>query len=90
MRHTKMIVFGIVLAVVIVFTTIFWGDLIFNQQEIANTPVPPAPELELDNRSTKPTSSSDDLDSIEADLNGTDVENVDSDNDEIEAELNAL
>ncbi len=46
MKHTKLIVFGIILAGVVIFGTIFWGDFIFNQQELQETPLSPGGSVE--------------------------------------------
>jgi hypothetical protein len=85
-------VFGMVLVVVVIFGTLFWGDLMVNQRELANTPLPPAPTMSQGNpQGSEPAlSESDDYDSIESDLNATDVDNVDSGSGELEAEINAL
>lgn len=88
MRKYKFIVFGAVLVLVVVFASIFWGDLIFNQQELANIPMgdyTPEDASPAVNRAYY-----DDYDSIEKDLNDIDVEGVDSDSAEIEAELSGL
>lgn len=99
MHHVKLMVFGVVLVGVVIFGFAFWDDLKFNQQEIANTPLPPDPILDqsifvntaesqlMD--SNPPVDSSDDYDSLEKDLNGTDT-NIDSDNAELEAELQGI
>jgi uncharacterized protein YneF (UPF0154 family) len=88
MRHTKLILLGIILLVGIVFGSIFWSDLIFNQQELANTPVSPQPEQYLINR--QGMSDSDRYDAMDKDLDETDVNTIDSNNRDIEAELNTL
>ncbi|MBX4187858.1 MAG: hypothetical protein KW793_01845 [Candidatus Doudnabacteria bacterium] len=92
MRQTKIIIFGIILIGVVVFGTIFWMDLYWNQQEIANTPLPPSPIFDETqrNQATADMSSKDDYDSIEKDLDNTEVENIDSGSSEIEAEASAL
>jgi cytoskeletal protein RodZ len=98
MHHTKLIVFGIVLAVVIIFGFIFWDDFKFNQQELSNTPLPPSPVL--DEKKSVPASNQqsadqealsggDDYDDLEKDLNETNL-NLDSDNAELESEMSGL
>jgi hypothetical protein len=92
-----------VLVVVVIFAFIFWGDLIFNQNEIANTPLPPDPILETSGQmhptgqsqpdntaeATANLSSDDDYDDLEKDLTQTDV-NVDSDSAQLESEMSGL
>lgn len=103
MQHTKLIVFGIIMAVVIIFGFIFWDDLKFNQQELSNTPLPPSPLVE--DRLQSPAASqqqsqseadqqpalseNDDYDDLEKDLNQTTLE-IDSDSAEMESELSDL
>jgi cytoskeletal protein RodZ len=102
MHHIKLIVFAIVLAVVIIFGFIFWDDLKFNQQEIANTPLPPSPLV--DDNSSRPQgnaqqqsesdqqpalSEDDGYDDLEKDLNQTELE-IDSDSAELESEMSGL
>jgi hypothetical protein len=100
MRHTKLIVFGIVLVGVLVFGLIFWDDLKFNQQELSNTPLPPSPLLEdqqmapvggsqQSQSQQAPLSQDDDYDDLEKDLNQTDL-NIDSDSSSLEAEMSGL
>ncbi|HYC79568.1 MAG TPA: hypothetical protein VEC17_00920 [Candidatus Binatia bacterium] len=92
--HYKYMVVGVVLIAAVIFGSIFWGDLLFNQSEISNLNTEevqdilpnPAPE----SQQTSNMSSSDSYDSIEADLNSTNVNDIDSDNTSLEAELNAL
>lgn len=85
--HHKLIVFGLILVAVVVFGTLFWENFSATQQEIANTPMGMTP---YQSSNTSGMSSSDDLDSIEADLNTTDVNGIDSDNSSLQAELNSL
>jgi hypothetical protein len=99
MRHTKLIVFGIVLVGVLVFGLIFWDDLKFNQQELSNTPLPPSPLLEdrqmapMGNQQSEakqaPLSKDDGYDDLEKDLNQTDL-NMDSDSSALEVEMSGL
>lgn len=100
MHHTKLIVFGIVLAVVIIFGFIFWDDFKFNQQELSNTPLPPSPLLDekksvpagnqqSSGADDKPLSGDDDYDDLERDLMQTDL-NLDSDNAQLESEMSGL
>jgi hypothetical protein len=102
MHHIKLIIFGTVLVIVVVFGFIFWDDLKFNQQQISNMPLPPSPAADLQqggsmnyNQSTAesddapPLNSEDDLDSLESDLNNTNLE-IDSDRGQIETELQGL
>jgi hypothetical protein len=81
--HHKLIVFGIVLAVVIIFGTLFWTDLAINQEELANTP------LGDETQSQPKVQSPDSYEDMEKDLNETDLE-VDSDSAQMESELQGL
>jgi hypothetical protein len=87
--------------VIVVFASVFWSDLAFNRQEIsempldpqtdANQDIPPNPKkMAPDSSQTQPAmGESDDVDSLDKDLNDTDL-NVDSNDSELEAELNAM
>jgi hypothetical protein len=93
--HYKLMIVGVVVIAAVIFGSIFWGDLVFNQQEISNLTedqtqdhLPnPAPQ---ETQATSNMSSNDSYSTIEADLSATDVESVDSDNAELESELSAL
>jgi hypothetical protein len=99
MHHTKLIVFGIVLAVVVIFGFIFWDDFKFNQQELSNTPLPPSPLVDDSSQvntqqqtgaDSQPTlSNDDDYDDLEKDLNQTNLE-INSDNAQLESEMSGL
>lgn len=99
MQH-KLIILGIILVGVVIFGVLFWSDLLVTQQEIASTPLPPDPILDIDNSAaggtmpdqdpnSAPLSSGNDFDSLEKDLNATNFE-IDSDNATLESEASAL
>lgn len=79
-----------------VFGSLFWTDLYLNQQEIANTPLPPSPLAEegYDNpvrqEASTEMSSQDNYDAIENDLDSTNLDDLDSGVGDIEAEINSL
>ncbi len=98
MHHHKLILFGVVLVGVVIFGFLFWDDLKFNQQELANTPVNVTTESDLsmpasdDSVQAEPTasmSSSDDYAAIEKDLAETSLQ-IDADLAELESELEGL
>jgi|GEM_PF-4561956 len=98
MNHHKLVLFGIVLAGVVVFGFLFWGDLWFNQQELANTPMPvttdsdltmPASDSSVEESTTQSMSASDDYDAMENDLNQTSLE-IDADMAELESGMQGL
>ncbi len=91
MHHTKLIVFGVILLLAIVFAGIFWGDFILNQIGLANTPLSPSTDpLVPVNKNPDVNKSDSSYDTMEADLDSTDVNGVDSGNSNLEAGLNAL
>lgn len=85
MHHIKLIIFGTVLALVIIFGVVFWDDLKFNQQEISNMPLPPSPVFDLQQGGTvnhSQSSSSDadsDVDADAADSADQDEDSMDDD-----------
>jgi hypothetical protein len=91
--HHKLIVFGIVLVVVVVFGSIFWNDLVSNQREISNLQTSPETDANQDilpNPAHEGMSESDDYDSMEKDMNQTDVNGVDAGSAELQAESSTL
>jgi hypothetical protein len=90
MHHVKLIVLGIVLVLAVVFGSIFWDDFKWNQQEIANTKLPPETDYMEPVRKPNDISSSDSYDSMEKDLDKTEVNDVDSDSAQIEASASGL
>lgn len=100
--HTKLIIIGLVLLAAVICGFVFWGDLVSNQQDLSNTgqPVPvnnTQTNSSADSSSSStpevtptPLSSSDDVDSIQADLNNSDPNTIDSDNSQVQTELSGL
>lgn len=99
--HTKLIIIGLVLIAAVICGFVFWGDLVTNQQNIANSnqTVPTSNNTASSDTTTDssnpevtptPLSSSDDVDSIEADLNNSDPNTIDSDNSQVQTELSGL
>jgi hypothetical protein len=88
--HHKLIVLGIVLVVAVAFGFLFWGDFLLNQQEIANTPMSTGEDTMVKMPSSSDSlSSSDSYDSLEKELNSTNLE-IDSDNASLESEASGL
>lgn len=80
---------GPLVAVIIILALIVVGGLYFlKERSSQNTYVPPVPEGDNVTASLKKQGSSDDLKSIEADLNATDLNNLDQGASVIQAELN--
>jgi hypothetical protein len=100
MRHTKLIVLGIVLVAAVVFGSIFWSDFTSFQKELAETPVQVNPSTGDDSRfmdaaavqqaAVKDMSTRDSYDAMDKDLDNTEVENVDSDSTQLQAEVSAF
>lgn len=79
---------GPLIAVIIILALIIIGGLYFlRARSVQPTYVPPAPETDSITDSLNKQSSSDDLNSIEADLNATDLDNLDQGAAAIETQL---
>jgi len=89
MRHTKLIVLGIVLVLAAIFAFLFWDKLYYNQQDIANTPTGDE-QSEIVVPKAEVMSSSDELSDLEADVNATSTTELDADLGDLEAELSGL
>lgn len=95
MHHTKLIIFGLVCAAVVIFGFAFWGDFFYSAQDLSNNPKvtqdliteQPKSEIILPPREM---SNSDAIADIEADLSATDVDNLDAELNNIEAESAGL
>lgn len=81
---------GPLISVVIILALIIVGGLYFLKERASmDTTIPAGDEVDLVNASLKKQGTSDDLNSIEADLNATDLNNLDQGATAIEATLNA-
>jgi len=79
---------GPLVAVIIILALIVVGGLYFlKQRSSQNTYVPPAETGDAVTASLRQQGSSDDLNTIEADLNATDLDNLDADLVNIDKEL---
>ena len=84
--HIKLIVVGIIAIAAVIFGVLFWQQLSQNQQELAGrssdlSNVNPSPRNEVSKENT--------VDSIEADIAGTDL-NFDSNSNQLQSEASGL
>ena len=79
---------GSLIAVIVILVLIVVGGLYFlNQRASQPSYIPPAEQGDAITESLNQQSNSDDLNSIEADLNATDINNIDQGASAVEAEL---
>lgn len=80
---------GPLVAVIIILALIIVGGLYFLKARSSQNVYAPSPEKDAVTESLKQQSNSDDLTSIEVDLNATNLDNLDQGASALQAELNA-
>lgn len=72
--HTKLIIFGAILIIAVVLGFWFWGEFIYNQDELSNPPL----EQSLNQAPSSPASASNDSASIESELDAINLDELDA------------